>query len=106
MNVKRKRPRIFGDEVWKYEIILRKCEYYLNVKRHPILRRYYYARHHFRSVKLGILIPPNAFASGGRGVQGGGLGATPAGGGGYNRYYTSGRDVRQGAGRARAKARG
>ena len=24
MNVKRKHPRIFGDEVWKYEVILRK----------------------------------------------------------------------------------
>ncbi len=82
MNVKRKHPRIFGDEVWKYEVILRKCEYYMNVKGHPILKRYYYARHHFRSVKLGILIPPNSFGKGLRVVHCGGVVVNPDAGGG------------------------
>ncbi len=77
MDVKRKHPRIFGDEVWKYEVILRKCEYYLNVKGHPILKRYYYARHHFKSIKLGILIPPNAFGKGLRVVHCGGIVVNP-----------------------------
>ena len=84
MNVKRKHPRIFGDEVWKYEVILRKCEYYMNVKGHPILKRYYYARHHFRSVKLGILIPPNSFGQGLRVGHCGGVVANPEAGGGEN----------------------
>lgn len=38
-----KHPQLFKDEVWKYEIILRKREYYKNVEGlfHPILERLY-----------------------------------------------------------------
>ena len=32
LGMKRRHPRIFGDEVWKFEIILRKHEYYMNVR--------------------------------------------------------------------------
>ena len=29
----RKKPRIAGDEIWQYEILLRKTEYYMNCKK-------------------------------------------------------------------------
>ena len=60
----RKKPRLFGDEVWKYVINLRKYEYHLNCKKNNLflhLRRYL---HHKFSLKLGIQIPPNCFDSG------------------------------------------
>lgn len=31
-NITRKKPRLFGDEVWRFQIALRKLEYYTNVK--------------------------------------------------------------------------
>ena len=30
LGIKRKHPRLFADEIWKYEIVLRKLEYYQN----------------------------------------------------------------------------
>jgi serine O-acetyltransferase len=30
LNIKRRRPRLLGDAIWKYQIALRKYEYYLN----------------------------------------------------------------------------
>lgn len=32
LGISRKKPSIFGDEVWKYEIALRYMEYHQNVK--------------------------------------------------------------------------
>lgn len=32
LDIKRKFPRIIGDEIWKFEILMRKYEYYSNVK--------------------------------------------------------------------------
>lgn len=32
LGINRKSPRFFGDEIWKYEIELRKGEYLLNCK--------------------------------------------------------------------------
>lgn len=54
-------PYPFGDEIWKYEIILRKYEYWLN--RESIaarfMRIYYKLRHRRNSIKYGIGIGPN-----------------------------------------------
>ena len=30
LDISRKKPKLFGDYLWKFEIILRKHEYYLN----------------------------------------------------------------------------
>ena len=32
----RKKPRIAGDEIWQYERLLRKTEYYMNCKKSPV----------------------------------------------------------------------
>ena len=63
------RPRFFGDEIWKYQIALRKSEYYNNL--HGIKRvisfpfRFIYRlRYHSLAVKLNITIPLNAFEKG------------------------------------------
>lgn len=61
------KPRLFGDEIWKFEILLRKVEYYINCKSGllaTIVRKYYKFRFHNLSVKLGFSIPPNVFAEG------------------------------------------
>jgi serine O-acetyltransferase len=62
----RSHPRIFGDEVWKYEIILRKREYYHNVKNplHRLLELIYAFRHHRLGVKLGFWVPINVCGPG------------------------------------------
>lgn len=64
LKITRKRPRILYDEVWKYQIILRKHEYYENTRMNPILRKYYSARHRMLGVKLGFEIPCNVFGPG------------------------------------------
>lgn len=66
---KKKRPRFFGDEVWKFQIILRKAEYYNNLyylaKKHYFLHYIWYKfLLHRRSVKLGFSIPINVFGPG------------------------------------------
>lgn len=61
------KPRLFGDEIWKFEILLRKVEYYINCKSGlfaTIVRKYYKFRFHNLSVKLGFSISPNVFAEG------------------------------------------
>ena len=53
-------PRLFGDEIWKFEILLRKVEYYTNCKRDfvsKVINKYYKFRFHRLSVKLGFTIP-------------------------------------------------
>lgn len=62
-----KRPRLFGDEIWKFEILLRKVEYDLNCRRGIsawIVGKYHKFRFHRISVKLGFTIPPNVFGEG------------------------------------------
>ncbi|MCH5258204.1 MAG: serine acetyltransferase [Lachnospiraceae bacterium] len=62
-----KRPRLYGDEIWKFEILLRKVEYYINCRSGifaSVLTAYYKFRFHRISVKLGFSIPPNVFAEG------------------------------------------
>ncbi len=62
-----KRPRLFGDETWRFQILLRKLEYYTNCRHGivaAIIRKYYKFRFHNMSVKLGFIIPINVFAEG------------------------------------------
>lgn len=62
-----KRPRFYGDEIWKFEILLRKVEYYINCKQGLFatpLRKYYKFRFHNLSMKLGFSVAPNVFEEG------------------------------------------
>lgn len=63
LGIKRKKPRIFADEIWKYEIYLRKYEYYTNTNK-TIRKNIYKYMHHRQGVKLGISIPPNVCKKG------------------------------------------
>lgn len=58
----------YTDLVWKFEILLRKCEYLHNCKRHNIFYKpiYWFYRYKFfnLSVKCGFEIPLNAFGKG------------------------------------------
>lgn len=62
----RRSPRPFLDSIWRYEIRLRKCEYYKNVP--GFMHKIFYAWHYFRLLKLGeklgIIIDPNVFGPG------------------------------------------
>lgn len=62
-----KKPRILGDEIWKYQILLRKCEYYNNCKKGFIYKvLFIYNKYRFRKlgIKLGFTIPINVFSEG------------------------------------------
>ena len=64
----RKKPRIAGDEIWQYERLLRKTEYYMNCKKSPVgkaIALYLHYRLRKKGRKLcGFHIPPNAFEEG------------------------------------------
>ncbi len=62
-------PSFFGDEVWKFQIALRKLEYYANMS--PAKRKFCYPayalakyKYHHMSVKLNFSIPINVFDAG------------------------------------------
>lgn len=62
LGIKHKRPRPFLDRIWKYEIELRKFEYWLNQKDSIVskgMRLFYKFNHYQSSIKLGISIAPN-----------------------------------------------
>lgn len=64
---KDERPRLFGDEIWKLERLLRRVEYMKNCKEGPIgvvLGKYYGYRFHRLSVRLGMTLPINVFGPG------------------------------------------
>ena len=61
------RPRLFGDEIWKFEILLRKVEYDLNCRRGvmgKLVGKWHKMRFHRLSVRLGFTIPPTVFGPG------------------------------------------
>jgi serine O-acetyltransferase len=67
LGMKRKRPRLIGDDVWKFQRLLRKTEYFHNCKKNIISRiyfKYLYYRWYKMCVKLGFLIPLNVFGPG------------------------------------------
>ncbi|MDF2571619.1 MAG: cysEA [Sporomusa sp.] len=64
---KRKRPYFIGEEIWKFEIVLRKHEYYSNINCNVIqnvLKIYYAFLHYKKGIKLGFSIPVNTFGHG------------------------------------------
>lgn len=67
LGYKRKRPLPFLDEIWKFEILLRKLEYKKNTRKGFLGKISYiltYIRFRKMSVKLGFTIPPNVFGPG------------------------------------------
>ena len=61
----RKHPRLFSDEIWKFQIFLRKCEFYKNTKNHhSLLGLFARWRFHRLSVKLGFDVPMNVVGPG------------------------------------------
>ncbi len=67
LEVTRHRPRLFGDEIWRFERLLRAIEYYENC--HPSLlwapyRALLSIRLHRLSTRLGFTIPPHVFGPG------------------------------------------
>lgn len=67
LGIKRSRPLIFGDEIWKFQILYRKYEYLRNCYSNTILLPYVYIMKIFfekKSIKLGYSIPINVFGPG------------------------------------------
>ena len=67
LAIKHRRPRIFQDEIWKFERALRKVEYFQNCRNNPIDRIVYLqTRFNLKklSVKSGLAIPRNVFGPG------------------------------------------
>lgn len=57
-------PKFWKDEIWRYEIYLRKREYYENTGKNRLLKAYYQIKQHNLGVKLGFSIPCNVFGAG------------------------------------------
>lgn len=64
----RVRPKLFGDEIWKYQRLLRKTEYHHNnLTKNPVnklLYFFYKLRQHYLGIRLGYTIPVNCFGPG------------------------------------------
>ncbi len=60
--------KLFGDEIWKFQKTMRKCDYYATKKRSNILYAlplaFYKFKYHKLSVKLGFSMPYNVFGKG------------------------------------------
>jgi serine O-acetyltransferase len=66
---RRKKPKLFGDEIWKFQITLRKAEYYQNLYKNSKKQYFFhYAWYKFmlhkRSIMLGFSIPVNVAGPG------------------------------------------
>jgi len=64
LGINRRRPRLLGDDVWKFERLLRKLEYFENCKKDPVSRlylKYIHYKFYRLSLRLGFYIPPNVF---------------------------------------------
>lgn len=66
LGIKNSRPRLFGDEIWKFQRALRFHEYYQNRKNiiGRLLCLYWSFRHHKLGIKLGFTIPCYVFGPG------------------------------------------
>lgn len=67
LEVTRRRPRLFGDEVWRFERLLRTIEYSENCLHSPLWAPYraiLSLRFHRLSTRLGFTIPPHVFGPG------------------------------------------
>ena len=63
---KKRPPLIMGahDMIWKYEIVMRKLEYYTNLKRNRVMILFYKYLFSRLGIKLGYSIPINTFGPG------------------------------------------
>lgn len=57
LRCKSKKPKFFGDEIWKFERLMRKPDYQNSKSGGVLLRLWYRFRFHFLSLKLGFTIP-------------------------------------------------
>jgi serine O-acetyltransferase len=67
LTIEHKRPKIIGDDVWKFQRLLRKVEYYTNCKKDifsKIFVSYLNYRLYKQSIRLGFWIPVNVFGPG------------------------------------------
>lgn len=66
LNRKTKKPHFFGDEIWRFQIALRKFEYYSNVSVFggAFFRLYWHLQHKFWGLLLGFTIPINVIDEG------------------------------------------
>tara|TARA_Y100000296_G_C5160002_1_gene251278 strand:+ start:1317 stop:1838 length:522 start_codon:yes stop_codon:yes gene_type:complete len=67
LSIKYKKPKLLGDEVWRFQIITRKVEYYLNVKNSIVYRpilHWLRLKRHILGTLLGFSIPTNVFGPG------------------------------------------
>ena len=68
LGINKIRPAFFGDEIWKFEIRLRKTEYLKNVRQGNVFGKLCYTismfLYHRMRVKLGFSIPLNVFGPG------------------------------------------
>ncbi len=67
LGMNKKRPAIVGDDIWKFERLMRKLEYYTNCKKslvwkpYVLLLGYLYYR---QKIRLGFSVPINVFGPG------------------------------------------
>lgn len=67
LKKKTRKPKLVADEIWKFQIILRKTEYYKNCRKDiigKILFKLYQYNLNKKSVRLGFTIPLNCFGPG------------------------------------------
>ena len=68
LRCERKRPKLFGDPIWKFQIVLRKTEYFSYMYQNSKLFILHYLWYKFllrkHSFKLGFSIPINVFGPG------------------------------------------
>lgn len=67
LNKKQKFPRVIGDEIWQFQRLMRKAEYYKNCHKSIIGKIYSYwlqYKYHKKRIKLGFSIPLNVFGPG------------------------------------------
>lgn len=64
LGMKKRRPSIIGDEVWKFEIALRMDEFYRNTQKNKLAGLFWKWRHRQLGLKLGFSIPCNCFGRG------------------------------------------
>ena len=62
-----KKPSPFGDEVWRFQILMRRTEYHVNCAKNPLqkmIAQLYRLRYHRYCVKMGFHVPLNIFDEG------------------------------------------
>lgn len=64
LGITKRYPSLLRDEIWKFEIALRKDEYYTNCSRNIFMKKWYRLLHKRRGIKLGFSIPCNVFGEG------------------------------------------